>query len=696
MIYDEKNIPAFALQPAKAAEEIFDEDDGFDPTIYDRLLKPRNSVMSKEEAEMRNEEFENIEYEVYDLDNDSLKMKEPSGEPLGELKQETEPSIQETDLEKEDIQVLQEEALQHLQEPKQPTLQEQSKEEQRPQSIDATVIPQEKLTYSHFKLSNSKEQQGTKIFMEEDILVPDVKPDLSQILSMEGRARVDTKEYTTGPRGDEIVKANGEILLHTMYLPEKGNSKEPIITIQSALPFSLEFPASLSPFSSVIINPVIEEVDFSVINERKFRAKLVIIMNVLEYEEQDVQLFEGLKDEVELLKENMVLTDIIERKTDVVDLNEELVLKDNLPKPEKILKQDIHIAENHRQISEDKAVINATAYLSVMYLARSEQESKKEKEDFSSVESLKTSEQGAYSNIENANFDLGYEPYMYQGKVEFTHFIPLSNCKNASGCKISFNHSGLSLKIKEDALAEEKVFVLSGEVSTGVEVYKNIEKEIVTDIYHKEKNISCDFKTLSVATLCGSGVLETSAREIVNIPAKFGDVGNIIFVSGAVKKVENHIEQGKNIAVGNLEVTVLCTGGNKQDPIFKLNTDLKFRGAMEIPGIMPAMISKNDVGIREIWCDKINDKQIEVNASLVMSATVLENRKYSLIKNVYLGQSDYDEISNPCMIVYIAKEGDNLWSIAKKFRTTIADIKTTNEMENRTEVSAGEKILIVY
>ena len=52
MTYEEK-IPDFALQPAKSEDpdpDKNDQDDGFDPTPYDRLLVPEPIEGKKEEA----------------------------------------------------------------------------------------------------------------------------------------------------------------------------------------------------------------------------------------------------------------------------------------------------------------------------------------------------------------------------------------------------------------------------------------------------------------------------------------------------------------------------------------------------------------------------------------------------------------------------------------------------------------------
>ena len=55
---------------------------------------------------------------------------------------------------------------------------------------------------------------------------------------------------------------------------------------------------------------------------------------------------------------------------------------------------------------------------------------------------------------------------------------------------------------------------------------------------------------------------------------------------------------------------------------------------------------------------------------------------------------DYQAIQNiPGIVGYIVKEGDTLWSIAKKYFTTVESIQEQNEGVE--EVKPGDKLLIV-
>jgi predicted Zn-dependent protease len=116
---------------------------------------------------------------------------------------------------------------------------------------------------------------------------------------------------------------------------------------------------------------------------------------------------------------------------------------------------------------------------------------------------------------------------------------------------------------------------------------------------------------------------------------------------------------------------------------------------MEIPGITPEMTASNDIVLKELWFDKINNRQIEVNAGILVNTAVSSEKKHQLVKNISFLDSPQDNITLPGIVLYIARAGDTIWKIAKKYRTTIDELRKINELEVGKEIKPGTKLLIV-
>lgn len=700
MTYD-KDIPDFALQPARDA----DEADVFDPSPYDRLL----NLHSQEQVEEVGSDLANHSVQDYvfpefsgPVVEENTELREPQTDTVVETELELSAEIEsEVSAEPELLREVIAEPELIPQQETEPELIEVISEpdyvlevETEPETIErvkpvmaspapaapngeaAVLIPMAgSLITNELKMTDIREKAETRVYVEEDILVPDTKEDLASILSMTGKVSLSDSEIRIGQLSQDSVKVTGEIELHTLYIPENYTGEHHIINIQSRIPFKTESNVSAEALSRLVIKPYIESIDYTVINERKFRAKLTVRLTMREYANVEMQVFQGIKGEkLQLLKEKIQMTHVSERKTDIMDINETLAIKDTQPKPERILKYDVDIVENHKQITEDKAVVNATIYCNVLYLGSNNE---------AEVMSLE----------ENGEKKL--TPQLFQGKAEFTQFIPILN--PAEGSKISFNYNNLTVHIKEPDPEEpgENAFALDGNVETTIEIYKNLEREIVTDIYHRTKDVICDKVELEAMSLGGSGVTEAAVREIINIPEKYGEVKRVIYIFGNIKNSKSFLEQNKNIVEGTVDITLLCLPEDEKKTAFRLNKEVNFRGSMEIPMGRGDTKANSEIAIKELWFDRINAKQIEVNANLFISSSVYGQDKYQVIQNVCFVESKEEPGTKPGMVVYITKNEDTLWNIAKKYRTTMEMITEINDLGEDQVLPPGMKLLIV-
>ena len=87
---------------------------------------------------------------------------------------------------------------------------------------ERVVVPITKgAVYSPVQITDIREKSKTTITIEEDILVPDTKPDLKEILLIDGKSYLSGREMEEIIKSDDYISLSGEIELQTLYLPEK-------------------------------------------------------------------------------------------------------------------------------------------------------------------------------------------------------------------------------------------------------------------------------------------------------------------------------------------------------------------------------------------------------------------------------------------------------------------------------------------
>ena len=515
--------------------------------------------------------------------------------------------------------------------------------------------------YTPVQVTNISEKPKTVITIEEDILVPDTKPDLREILLIDGSALLSSHEIDRINKTDDYIGLSGEVELKTLYVPENRQAAGPVIAVQTRVPFKERWHTDIAPGATLIMDCRAEKIEYMVINERKYRVKISLSIAARECIDRKVDIFEGLSGEdLQMLKERAEITSISLRKKDTLTISENLEIKEE-GNFESILKQDISVTENYKQITAEKIVINGFIYVNLLYTVTGE----------STCDSIRQA----------------------QERVEFTQFMPIKQQAEGVG-SICFDSSGLRVKLVQDE-EQGEVFRLEGEIITFAELYTVTERDIIVDGYHREKDFICDFteerSRVPVATSTG----EASVREIISPDAAYGEVEKILYTTGEIVNSESRGEQGKVITEGTLQAKMICVSlRNEEEPqIFSIRQGVPFRVVTTVPQMTGGEIISAKTQVRDIWAEKINGKQLEFNATVMVGAEIMREVAFKVLTNPAFEESTSKETMAP-MVVYVAGKDDTLWSIAKKFKTSADSVSKLNELEDEGIVQ-GRKLLII-
>ena len=529
--------------------------------------------------------------------------------------------------------------------------------------------------YSPVQVTNIIERSHTTILVEEDLLVPDTRPDLKEILHITGKVRLASRELGPFAKSEDTIPLAGEIDLQTLYIPEKASVCGPAVATTSHISFREQWHTTVSEGSILTLDPQIENIDCMVINERKYRLKIRIGIAVRECRDQKIEIFEGLtSEEIHTLRTTVEMTSIPLRKKDIFTVQENLECKDGMQLPETILMQEISVVENYKQATAEKIVINGFIYINLLCSAPSPAAS-----------------DSADPEMQTAEHPPACTLHQMQERIEFTQFIPLSQGTQWSGCGITFDGSDLRVKLVTDE-SESQFLRLEGDIITWAELYRNVEKEIIIDAYHRKKDFVCEFKELECRTLTGTATGECTVREITALEGPHGDVDRILHISGTLSGGESHAEPGKIITEGILHARLLCLGAD--GCIFPISQELPFRCITAAPYLQGGEIIRHKLYMKDLWAEKINSKQAELNGSILVCTEIMRPSPLRILKNPAFEELQGHSRESKPMVVYIVKETDTLWSIAKRFQSATDSIRQINQLED-SQLQLGQKLLIL-
>ena len=107
-------------------------------------------------------------------------------------------------------------------------------------------------------------------WIEQDLLVPDTKPDVMKIIRVDGNVYIASSEVMNGS-----VRVSGQIVYYIIYTSEEGTVRG----INAIYPFvKVIEDEKITNVMSASIRPVVKNIIYSVPNERKIAIKTEVVM----------------------------------------------------------------------------------------------------------------------------------------------------------------------------------------------------------------------------------------------------------------------------------------------------------------------------------------------------------------------------------------------------------------------------------
>ncbi|MGN0659054.1 MAG: LysM peptidoglycan-binding domain-containing protein [Emergencia sp.] len=528
------------------------------------------------------------------------------------------------------------------------------------QPAKAPKATEAEAVYHTEKIVCPAEEQTVVYQFEEDILVPDIRPDMRDILLMDASCDIMPGEKKVSPKTDDLLNLTGNITIQTLYGAE-GGEREPV-AITSRVPYKYQWNLNPDAQGEGVFGCRVKNLEHMIINERKFRVKVTLEFSARLLYSRELQFFGGLKEEqLEMKQVQKELTCLALVKKDEVSIDERFRPKDPEMVPETVLKQDFVITENYRQVTTEKVVINGFVFCSLLYSARSTEEE-------------------------------GCQICQHNQRIEFTQFIPIEKeqrGKNWHSVSADFQGRDMNVSVVCDEENPEDIsFRIHGTVATRVELYENRQREIAVDAYHREKRFQCDISKTRLTGCSDAVMAETSVREIVNLPEGAKAAG-AVYCSARVLDCSCRCEKGKASAEGVLSCSVLWKGQDGMYHAERVAPD--FRGSVDMENASAGQKAVCRPLIRAAWAELINEKQLEVNCTILLCAESRREEELVMLEHPRFveGQSEKEYP----MVIVAVKPGETLWDLAKRYRTTEEHIRMANHLES--EAAPGQRLLII-
>lgn len=479
------------------------------------------------------------------------------------------------------------------------------------------------------------------INIQGDMIVPDSKPDILNTITTNGIPCIYKKEIMEGK-----IRIDGNIMTYIMYLAD-GNTDN-IRGLNTGLDFSetINIP-ELEMGMDVELIPTVKFIECRVLNGRKIAIKVTIELSMKIYSKESIEIITNIGDEdIQILSKTIKVNSLLGNGSTKVFSKENISIPntDNLAE---ILSIQIGLVDKDIKISYNKVLAKSEIEVKMAYLT----------------------EEGNICKT--------------QTRLPLVGFIDMPNVKEENICETSYMIK--NVMIKPNSIEEHSVYI-EMEVEISCMVYEEKEIKTIQDMYCPGKKM--DFKKMMVNTITN----KESKRNTCNIREKVNvsglENGTIVdVVINPIINKENKLN-GKIVYEGEVELNFIFTDNS----VVGINTKkvtVPFEQTVE--GILEnCKIETNTEVNSQEFINQLGT--VNSNLDLNFETNTYRTTAIPVINDIVV--EEQDDLEDYSVIIYVAKQGDTLWKIAKRFGSTVDDIVRVNGIERPDKLNVGEKIYI--
>lgn len=502
----------------------------------------------------------------------------------------------------------------------------------------------------NLNLNKGSINQNITEWIEQDIIVPDTKPDAVKVINvtvtpyvtdieiMDGRIKVVGKlnYFIIYKVSDERFSARGLFVTHpyTELLEVKGVTKG----------------------MNVTVNPVTKNVIYSLPNERKISIKTEVLFKVRVRSLANISLISRFDTDnsIECKMGTGKFSNILKCKKSVIYSKEDIMLPKEAEDFFEILKVEAIIKNTEFKESYNKIMVKGDIEIKIIYLADNKDEP---------VKSLVTS-------------------------IPFSSMVEVDSITDNSKFNINYIMQDFNIRQNHE-ITSTKALTADYQVEVAVDMYEDEEIEYVDDFYSQRNELKYDNNVVDV--------IRSDTNFSRNIEIK-ENVSNVMLPNTRVLDYDLDISNvaftvnGKEIKFdGTAKLNIIMQNTENMELDSKtldllVNQNLTLEDVQD-PGKIFVNLVTDNLTVTQ------NGNDIDAKISLQAKIEMENTSNVNVIDNIV--EEKLNTANLDSMNIYIVKQGDTLWSIAKRYKTSVDKIVRTNSIVNPNAVEVGQKIFII-
>jgi LysM repeat protein len=508
-------------------------------------------------------------------------------------------------------------------------------------------------------LDEMTKRETVQVIKERDLIVPDGKPDLQCIVQMDGEVCIDQIDVS-----QDRVMYRGKIDVCILYRTI-GNQKC-IYTMKSSIPVEdFVIIEGVNKDQRIDFDCKIEHMSYNILNERKVNVKAIMEINVAATSCKDTTVITEIQADgpVETKEEEIEIVSLANEKEEKIIVKEDLTIAASKPCIGEILKTIVSIQDEQVKRTDSEIKYNGMIEVVTMYKAADSDD-----------------------DIEIITHRVPFEGSIESPQEEDEMYFDCQLSAELSYIQVAPDYDG------EDRIIECEFIVNAKYCSYSKTIY-----ETVSDIYCPGKKVKTKEKTLDYMNLKDKVHVAIPKKEAITLDDDFGESPEIFSINVKPTVEDKAYNDGILTVSGMLEIKILylCKTGENNEIQMTMNV-VPFTQEVETAMSQGKIVVEPIITAKDVSVYAQTKREVVIEYLLDCMIEVYEAARLNVLEEVDLEDMTKEEMdAYPSMTVYQVKKGDSLWSLAKRYNTTVKDIQELNDIEVPESLREGQKVIIL-
>lgn len=510
-------------------------------------------------------------------------------------------------------------------------------------------------------------QASNQVSYEDDLNIPENKPDVSTILLHKGEVEIQEMKAVS-----DAVHVKGRLLYEILY-----ETREPgcsLVALEGSVPIEEKLVLQgVLPTDQVEVDARIEDLTVGMINSRKLNIQAVInlMARVEELYDEEIPVEVQGEEQVEYriasvgaaMTENrndMGIAQLCVRKKDIYRIKEECMLPSNYPNVFQILCYRLKPVDMEFRVFNDCLEISGELQLCIVYEGEGE----------------------------------GHPVRAYETNVSFNGKQDCMGVREGMISDVLCELGQREVVVKPDRDGEERCIALEVCLEQDIRIYEEMNLDMITDVYGVHKQV-----VASSHMGCLQGLLgKVSGKMKLTDHMKLTDGGDILQIlcsdCDTLLTSQTIVPEGVQLK-GFLQLHVVYITGNDERPYGSTFLQIPFVYTMEIQDITPDDQVRVHVQVEQLQISLMDGNEADIKAVLSFQAMAFRKMEMEILDGMEVLPQDTKLLKElPGFAIYRVKPGDNLWSIGKKYHVSVDSLRRINNLTSDL-IMPGQKLLIM-